>query len=175
MSEKPVRCVVCRHVDRQAADEALLRGEGVRVVAARLGLGKSSVHTHKAEGHIAKVLVKAADAAAVSDGTALLAKVLEVEQEVRRLAAKAEKGGDVRGALVGMRELSRILELLGRLSGELKNRTEVNLVLAPQWIGLQGRILEALRPFPEARAAVVRALTDPRALPEAAIDAEVLS
>lgn len=171
MSDRPPSCAVCRHPEHVALDEMLLRGESIRAIARRFRLGKSTVHTHLKNGHIPKTLVKAADAAAVSEGDALLAKVLEVEQEVRRLAAKAEKAGDVRGALVGMRELSRILELLGRLSGELKSRTEVNIVVLPQWQDLQRRILAALAPYPAARAAVVQALAgakaplDVRALP----------
>lgn len=160
-----VRCTVCRHPEHVALNEALLRGEPLRAIAARFGLGKSSVHAHLKRGHISKALVKAADATAVTEGDALLTKVLEVEQEVRRLATKAEKAGDVRGALVGMRELSRILELLGRLSGELKSRTEVNIVVLPQWQDLQRRILAALASYPEARAAVVEALVGARAKP----------
>jgi len=172
VSERVGACSACRHPDRVALDEGLLRGESVRKLAARFGISKSRIHSHRKDGHIPKALAKAADAAAVSEGDALLTKVLEVEQEVRRLAAKAERAGDVRGALVGMRELSRILELLGRLSGELKNRTEVNIVVLPQWVDLQRRILAALAPFPAARGAVVDALAganaprlDVRAMP----------
>lgn len=159
MSERAVRCAVCRHPDRVAIDEALLRGEPVRAIAARFGTSKSTVHDHFKNVHVSKVLAKAADAAAVADGGALLAKVQEVEGEVRRLATKAERGGDVRGALTGQRELVRILELLGRLSGELRSRTEINLVVSPQWQEVQRKILEALAPFPAARAAVVAALS----------------
>jgi hypothetical protein len=165
MSEKPIVCKVCRHAERLSIDEALLRGETLRTIAKRFELATSTLHDHSRKGHIPKALAKAADAAAVASGDALLAKVLDVEAEVRRLATKAERGGDVRGALVGLRELTRILELLGRLSGELKSRTEVNIVVLPQWQDLQRRILAALAPYPTARAAVVAALAGAQASP----------
>lgn len=123
-------------------------------------MAKSSVHSHRE--HIAPAIAKAIDAQEVAEGGALFNKVLEVEAEVRRLAQKAERKGDHRGALIGMRELTRILELLGRISGEIKNRVEVNVLVLPQWRDLQERILRALAPYPAARAAVAEALGAPQ-------------
>ena len=47
-----------------------------------------------------------------------------------------------------------MIELLAKLTGELDDKPEVNIVLSPQWLTIRGAILEALEPFPEARVAV---------------------
>ena len=78
-----------------------------------------------------------------------------METDARRIGAKAEKAKDLRAALMGVRELTRVIELLARLRGELESQpTVINVqVLAPV-------ILGALEAFPEARAAVACRLVE---------------
>lgn len=62
------------------------------------------------------------------------------------------------------RELRATLELLARLRGELTTTTVINLSVvlsSPQWRAHQATMLEALRPFPDALAAFVRAMPVP--------------
>ena len=67
-----------------------------------------------------------------------------------------------------IREARGNLELLGKLTGELRERgiqpapqNTVNvLVTSPEWLKIRNVIARALQPFPEARAAVVEALRD---------------
>ena len=85
----------------------------------------------------------------------MLAKVVQLETDARRIMAKAEKAEDLRTAIVAIRELTRLVDLLGRLRGELLNApTTINIqVLAPV-------ILGALEGFPEARLAVAEKLSE---------------
>lgn len=59
-----------------------------------------------------------------------MGKITQLEEEARRLGKKAEDAGDLRGALAAVRELVRIVELLARIQGELKEPggTTVNVV-----------------------------------------------
>jgi hypothetical protein len=50
------------------------------------------------------------------------------------------------------------IELEGRLLGELRDGAKVNIVITPEWLGVQAVLLDALRPFPEARIAASVAL-----------------
>jgi hypothetical protein len=50
------------------------------------------------------------------------------------------------------------LELLAKLLGDLDERPQINVLVAPEWIQLRTTLLEALRPYPEARTAVLTAL-----------------
>jgi hypothetical protein len=58
-----------------------------------------------------------------------------------------------------------VLEKIGRINGELQNLNSINItnntqlnITSPAIAGLTAVMLAALRPFPEARVAVVRAL-----------------
>jgi hypothetical protein len=75
------------------------------------------------------------------------------------LLVKAEQSGDLRTALVGIREAARLLEVQGRLEGQIDSSTTVNVNVSAQFLSIQATILQALAPFPEARLAVVQALT----------------
>jgi len=49
-------------------------------------------------------------------------------------------------------------ELLAKLMGELDERTQVNVMLAPEWESIRTAILGALEPYPIAREAVIGSL-----------------
>ena len=68
---------------------------------------------------------------------------------------KAEKAKDLRTAVIAIRELARLIDLLARLRGELQSApTTINVrLLAPV-------ILSALEGFPEARLAVAERLSE---------------
>jgi len=74
--------------------------------------------------------VKAREATEVVQADNLMGKITQLEQEARRLGRKAEDAGDYRGAMAAVRELVRIVELLAKLQGELKDPggTTVNVV-----------------------------------------------
>jgi hypothetical protein len=66
----------------------------------------------------------------VVQADSLLAKVTDLETDARRLGKAAEKAGDARTALAAVRELCRIVELLGRLRGELTTSATLAIVIA---------------------------------------------
>jgi hypothetical protein len=106
----------------------------------------------------------AKQASEVARGDDLLAKVVTLEQDALRIATTAEAANDLRTALVGVRELTRIIELMAKLQGELDEKTTVNvLVTSPEWLALRDRIIAALAPHPQARTAVLAALESPHA------------
>lgn len=45
-------------------------------------------------------------------------------------------------------------ELLAKLLGELNDQPQINVLVAPEWLQVRAVLLEALTPYPEARAAV---------------------
>jgi hypothetical protein len=63
-------------------------------------------------------------------------------------------------SLAAIRELRGLVELIARLTGELDDRpvATVNIVASAEWIEVRTALYEALRPYPEAAAAVVGAL-----------------
>lgn len=118
----PQTCTICRHPEREAIDADLVSGVAFRTIAKRTGTSPASLLRHKAHC-LSATLVKATDAAEVVHADTLLAKVLAIEDEARRLGRKAEQQGDLRAALLACRELARMCELMGRLVGAFHEET----------------------------------------------------
>jgi len=153
----PRTCLACASPLRAEIDAAIIAKEPFRRIAARASVSETSIRRHAA--HLPATLVKATGAAEVARGDHLLGKVRGLEREARRIGKKAEEDGDLKTALAGVRELTRIVELLAKLHGELKDGPTVNiLVTSPEWLAIRSALLTALLPFPQAKLAVAEAL-----------------
>lgn len=108
-------CTVCRHAEREAIDADLVTGVPYRHIAARTGTSTGALVRHRS--HLTAAVVQAAESRDQERGAALLDKVHALEAEARRLGRKAEREGDLRAALLALRELGRAFELQGRLVG----------------------------------------------------------
>jgi hypothetical protein len=71
---------------------------------------------------------------------------------------KAEESGDLKTALLGIREARGCLELLAKVEGQLSDRPQINILINPEWIQLRTQIINSLEPYPEAKEAVINAL-----------------
>ena len=93
----------------------------------------------------------------------LVDRVERLYTRASRILDAAEADGHATVALSAVRELRGIVETLGRLTGELDDRPQVNvlnLVQSGDWQVARSRLLIALEPWPEARAAAAAALVD---------------
>ena len=61
--------------------------------------------------------------------------------------------------LTTVAQLTKQIELLAKLLGELEQEGTVNVLITPEWLTLRGTILPALATYPEAKAAVATQLT----------------
>ena len=118
-------CSICKHVERQAIEEAFLRnGQSLRVIAERHGVSAWALHRHKS--HVAVAVMAAAkrerNAGEIVAGNSLLMRVEEVLTEVRDIAHAAKKAKDWSAATAALRELRNCLQLIGRVSGELQQQ-----------------------------------------------------
>jgi transposase-like protein len=155
----PRKCTVCEHEKVEEINKALLEGVSLRDLAGRYSVSKTALHRHK-ESHLPAELTKAREAQEVTKADSLLDQVIELRDKALSILAKAERAGELRTALQGVREAKGCLELLARLQGELQERTTVNVLVNPQWITLRTVILRTLEPYPEARLKLVQALKE---------------
>jgi hypothetical protein len=148
-------CTVCTHPDRAALDEALAANRGpIRGLARTHGLSEDAVTRH-ARAHLPKVLALAARAAEETRGGDLLDKVKQLEQDARRLLAKAEKEKDYRCAIAAVKTAIDVVSVLHRVAED--QRAVVRDVLrSPSWTRFKARLLDTLAPYPDALAAVAR-------------------
>ena len=85
-------------------------------------------------------------------------QVRDLQAHAIDILERAEQAGDLRTALAAISQARGNLELLGKLAGELDERTLVNLNVSPEWLELRAVIVGALEPHPAAHRAVLRAL-----------------
>lgn len=153
----PRVCTVCAHPQRDAIDRALVAGTACRETAALYRVSADSVERHAAK-HLPKTLVEARHAADIAHADSLLAQVQDLQRRTLDILTAAEEGGDGRVALGAIREARGNIELLAKLTGELDERAQVNLVIAPEWLAIRAAILTALAAYPDARMAVASRL-----------------
>ncbi len=150
----PRTCTICTHPERAAIDRVLVAtASPIRDIAGRHELSKSAVWRHGAE-HIPETLAKAREAGDVAHADDLLAQVRHLQGRAQSILDAAEQAGDYRSALSAIGQARACLELLAKLLGELDDRPQVNLLLAPEWVAVRAAVLGALAPDPEARAVV---------------------
>src|SRR5215204_4079062 len=145
------RCTVCTHEQVGAIDRALIAGRPIRGIAKTFGVSEDAVGRHRA--HLPKTLLNAHDVAETIRADELLAEATALQTKAWELLLAAEANDDQRTALLAVREIRGCLELLARLL-EIQDRPMLTLVTAPEWLAVQGRLLTALAPYPEARTAV---------------------
>lgn len=154
----PPVCSLCRHAEREAIDAAIVEGrDSLRNIALRYGTSAPSVLRHRA--HIPGALVLAQEAAEVTRADSLLERTRRLEDDARRLLAKAEAEGDVRAAIAAVKTALDVVALLHKVAAEAREK-ESDLVDSPEWERLRGTIVNALVRFPEAFDAVWKAVDD---------------
>lgn len=82
----------------------------------------------------------------------LLARVDREERTVTMVETKHADPRDLVLKTAG--RLQPQIELLAKLLGELDDRPQVNILVSPEWLAVRGAVLDALAPYPEARASV---------------------
>ncbi len=91
---------------------------------------------------------------AILSGSQLIAEITSLRKRADRLCATAEATNDGRTALLAIRELTRLLELQGRLAIEAQQGRASDVASHPVWMSLASDIMSALAPYPEAGLAV---------------------
>jgi hypothetical protein len=109
-------CTICSSPRRAAIEAAFVENTPLRSIAKQFRISSSAVHRHKS--HVAHALAVANHAREIELGGALLDEVRELSRKAQTLLKKAEENGDLRTALLGCREVARLLELKGK-TGEL--------------------------------------------------------
>lgn len=153
----PRTCTVCVHDDRPAIDQALVNRKPFRDIACRFNVGRMALVRH-ADDHLAESLAKAKEAEEVAQADDLLAQLRALREKAMALLLAAEKAGDIRTALAGVREARATLELLLEIEQRIDRRPVVTLVTSPEWLSVRAIVLDVLRDDPGRRTALAERL-----------------
>lgn len=157
----PPLCTACHHESREALDAALSLGQAsLGDLAARFGVTRHALARHR-ERHLSPALARVAMEREEAGARSAMARLETLYGKANRVLELAEQEGKASLSLSAIRELRGLVELLAKLTGELDERPQVavvNLATSPEWVQLRGRLVAALQPYPEARAAVGREL-----------------
>jgi len=130
----------------------------LRGIARTYRVSEDALTRHKA-GHIAPAIATAHEAETVAQADDLLRQLRGLHSKAVSLLLAAERAGDLRTALAGVREARGCLEVLLEVEGELDRRAQVNvLAINPEWLAVRSAIMDALRGHPVARQDVLAAL-----------------
>ncbi|GAA2092599.1 hypothetical protein [Brevibacterium salitolerans] len=168
MSDKPRRdaggavnrCSACRHPDREGLDRELAGGLTLRAAAEKYDLSKDAVARHKRD-HLSKALRAVQERRETAGAQKAVDRAEELYAKASGILERAEEEQDGKLSLAAIKELRSVVELLAKLTGELDERPQVNVLnlnANPEWLSMQGAMLEALAPYPDARIAVAGAL-----------------
>jgi hypothetical protein len=113
----PRSCTICSRPSRNQIDAAFVSGESFQSLARRFGESRSALVRHT-KSHLSDAV--ASRPAPVSRTESLVHQIDELKTKARSILDKAESQGDLRTALAGIQELARLIELLAKLSGELR-------------------------------------------------------
>jgi hypothetical protein len=91
-------------------------------------------------------------------GNDTYSEVLKLKDQAVDILAEAQGAGDLKTALMGIREARGCLELMFKAEGRIAAQPMINILVLPEWLALKDRIVVALRPYPEALRAVRDAL-----------------
>ncbi len=153
-------CTVCSHPDREAIDQALAGGSDNATVATAHGLKKDAVRRHR-HNHLSAALKAVATRRERAGARKAVDRLEELHVRATALLDTAETEGNMTMTLGAVKELRGLVKDLARLTGEYDDKPTVNVLnvaTSPEWVQLRGAILAALEPFPDAAAAVARAV-----------------
>lgn len=155
-------CLCCASPEVKELDRLIVLGRQPKELASRFQVSRQSIAWHRA--HHLPLATRDAGAQAVaaveaSHGASLVDDAHSLLERARTILGTAEGSGQLDTALRAIRESGRLLELIGKLRGEIDDSTTVNVIAAPILTELQQAVMIGLANFPEARASVLRELS----------------
>jgi hypothetical protein len=155
-------CRTCLHPEKPEIERLLLTAEiTTKAIAARYGISEQALARHRAHHLPIAARQEAAGAIATAEanrGASLLDQSASLREKALAILATAERSGKLVVALQAIREVARLIELDGKLMGQIDQSTTINVTMMPIVVNLQSAVLRGLRNHPTARADVLREL-----------------
>jgi len=164
------RCSVCTHVERLRIELLVATGAHQRAVAKKFGLSKDALSRHwlshvdderRVALQFGPVERERLASLVAEESTSVIDHFRAVRSALYTFLNAALTAGDVTGGSMASGRLLECLNSMARITGEISQSpmmqlTQNNFFLNdPQFAQFQAQLVAALRPFPEARKAVI--------------------
>jgi hypothetical protein len=157
--KKGQKCTVCTHEDVNLINERMVSGLSVRKIAEEFDLDRMAVQRHRTN-HLPHSLVKSKKLDEMEAADSLIERIESLYSKAIELITIAEQDKKYAPAVAAIKEARSSLELLARISGELRTGTTVNITYSNQWVDLRRVLIDTLEPYPEICGKVVQALEE---------------
>jgi len=97
-------------------------------------------------------------AARLETAASYLDQLILLRQKAADILEDAAKAGDLKTALMGIKEARACIETLARIEGQLSDAPQITIINSPEWVEVRTVIIQALDPYPQAKEAVVNAI-----------------
>lgn len=167
----PRQCKVCEHESRAQIELELANKVGGPTVAKRYEVSEDSVNRHRKHHMPPQLVAQLMQKGRVSpvdletlrtnENEGLLQHLVAARGRLYKLADDCEDKGDLGAAVRAIGALHQNAALIARLLGQLNSgHTSItqNILIMPAYHQMRVALIKALRPFPEARDAVIQAL-----------------
>jgi hypothetical protein len=114
---KPV-CTVCAHPSRPEIDAALVGRMPVGEVADTFGVSRHALGRHR--DHVVELQVLPKEPTRGTDAASTIAQILDLEDELRLLLAKAKRANNRKEQLTIIDKLMVMIEFRAKLAGVIK-------------------------------------------------------
>lgn len=159
----PRRCTICTHPQRREIELAVAAKRPFRDIASRYGITKTSLARHVSAGHVTAAVLQRSREREQRLAEDVLDQLQALRDRALAMLDQVEDRGDARSWAAVAREVRGCLELQAELLGQLRRGVGVQVGVvfgSPAWQRLSAALVEALAPYPDARAAVVRVLSE---------------
>lgn len=166
------KSVISEHPDRAAIELALANGVSQTALSKRYGLDQSMLSRYRARMDpelVARLRVRPArsdeELAHIREleSKSLLDHLVLIRGRLYVNADRAVKIGDDAGERAALSEAGKASERIAKLLGEMgsvirHDHRHLHLTASPEWHAMRTELTRALRPYPQAHAAVVAAI-----------------
>lgn len=139
----PRQSIIDNHPDLKEIEKAILSGESVREIAKRYSVPKSSVQRYKTDRIGAglrdvirdnrdKLAESRKQERSIKTGQGILEQIEDLQREAMDILTTTKKEGKYHNALDAIGKLTKLIELQGKLLGELRDdEVRIAIILPP--------------------------------------------